>query len=191
MAPSSAFADASSANTDIRSVVAPVAKACADFAKAWLDEASQVGFSKLPPEVAVRALEDGVTSAADAALVSSNELARRGLLEVAVASDCFDGLLTKTTLSDSDDLTKRAARYALNCAETTELLGDAAPVLRKALENISDSGDVADAVRSALAGDLVVDGVGHLGKIGASALDALKTLKRDARVLYFARWRGP
>ena len=64
----SAFADAlsSAKNTDIRSVVAPVAKACADFAKAWLDEASQVGFSKLPPEVAVRALEDGVTSAADA-----------------------------------------------------------------------------------------------------------------------------
>ena len=185
----SAFADAlsSAKNTDIRSVVAPVAKACADFAKAWLDEASQVGFSKLPPEVAVRALEDGITSAADAALVSSNELARRGLLEVAVASDCFDGLLTKTTLSDSDDLTKRAARYALNCAETTELLGDAAPVLRKALENISDSGDVADAVRSALDGDLVVDGVGQLGKIGASALDALKTLNRDERVLYFAR----
>ena len=44
-----------------KSVVAPVAKACADFAKAWLDEASQVGFSKLPPEVAVRALEDGIT----------------------------------------------------------------------------------------------------------------------------------
>ena len=46
---------------------------------------------------------------------------------------------------------------------------------------------IADAVRSALDGDLVVDGVGQLGKIGASALDALKTLNRDERVLYFAR----
>lgn len=185
----SAFSDAlsSATHTDVRSVVAPVARACADFAKSWLDEASQVGFSKLPPEVAITALQDGITAAADAALCSENELARRGLLEVSIAADCYDGLLTKASLESGDGLTKRAAKYALDCSQTTELLGDAAPVLRRALENISDTGDVAQAVQQALDGDLAVDSVGELGKFGASALDALKTLNRDERVLYFAK----
>lgn len=185
----SAFSDAlsSATHTDVRSVVAPVARACADFAKSWLDEASQVGFSKLPPSVAVKALNDGITAAADAALCSENELARRGLLEVSIAADCYDGLLTKASLESGDGLTKRAAKYALDCSQTTELLGDAAPVLRRALENISDTGDVARAVQQALDGDLAVDSVGELGKFGASALDALKTLNRDERVLYFAK----
>ena len=147
-------------------MVAPVAKACADFAKAWLDEASQVGFSKLPPEVAVRALEDGITSAAcDAALVSENDLARRVCWRSPSRRTASTGYLPKLrclilTISRNEPLDMR-----LNCMETTELLGDAAPVLRKALENISDSGDVADAVRSALDGDFVVDGVGQLRKI--------------------------
>ena len=44
-------------NTDIRSV-APVAKACADFAKACLTR--PVNGFEAPPEVAVRALEDGI-----------------------------------------------------------------------------------------------------------------------------------
>ena len=103
----SAFADAlsSAKNTDLRSVVAPVAKACADFAKAWLLEASSAGFSKLPPEVALDALERAVAAALDAAAAS--DATEPWLREVAVAADCFDGALTRAAPPSA-----RAAIYA-------------------------------------------------------------------------------